>query len=373
MNSNSGSTPVTVTKPFLPPLAEFIPYIEEIWCSGTLTNGGQFHQQLESALATYLNVPYISLFTNATVALIVAMQTLRIKGEVITTPYSFVATAHSVLWNQLQPVFVDVDPLSCNLDPTRLEAAITADTSLIMPVHVYGRGCAVEEIDRVAKCYGLKTIYDAAHAFGVEDDGGSILRHGDLSVLSFHATKVFNTFEGGAIISPDLSTKKRIDFLKNFGFADEVTVVAPGINGKMNELQAAFGLLQLGYIDDAIARRETIDSLYRQNLNAVPGIRLPAAWGQKRSNYSYFPIFVEPGYPLTRDGLYEKLKQHNILTRRYFYPLISQMNMYHHIPSASRANLPVANRLAEEVLCLPVYPDLSPHDVWKIIELIATP
>ncbi|MCT4704607.1 DegT/DnrJ/EryC1/StrS family aminotransferase [Enterobacteriaceae bacterium H16N7] len=370
---NNTHAPITVTKPFLPPLSEFMPYLEEIWRSGTLTNGGHFHQQLESALADYLKVPYISLFTNATIALIVAMQTLRIKGEVITTPYSFVATAHSVLWNQLKPVFVDVDPVSCNIDPERIEEAITAETSLIMPVHVYGRACQVEKIDNIAKCYGLKTIYDAAHAFGVEDNEGSILRHGDLSILSFHATKVFNTFEGGAIISPDLSTKRRIDFLKNFGFADEVTVVAPGINGKMNEVQAAFGLLQLGYVDDAIARRQAIDTLYRQQLKGITGIRLPADWEQKRNNHSYFPIFVEPDYPLSRDALYEKFKQHNILARRYFYPLISELNMYHHLPSARRQNLPVANRLAEEVLCLPIYPDLDRADVWKIIELVATP
>lgn len=370
---NDTPTPITVTKPFMPPLEEFFPYLKDIWKSANLTNCGQFHQQLETALANYLNVPYISLFSNATIALIVAMQTLRIKGEVITTPYSFVATAHSILWNQLKPVFVDVNLETCNINPALIEQAISSDTSLIMPVHVYGRRCQTTEIDNVAKCYGLKTIYDAAHAFGVEDANGSILNYGDLSVLSFHATKVFNTFEGGAIVSHDLNTKRRVDFLKNFGFADEVTVVASGINGKMNEIQAAFGLLQLKYIDEAISHRQVIDALYRNNLKNIQGIRLPVGWGGARNNFSYFPIFVEDSYPISRDGLYEKLRKHNILARRYFYPLISELTMYSHLPGASSKNLPVANRLAKEVLCLPIYPDLAHADVWKIIEMIIIP
>lgn len=362
---------LTVTKPSMPPLAEFMPMLEEIWQTKNLTNNGPFHQRLEASLAEYLGIPYISLFSNATIALIVAMQTLRIKGEVITTPYSFVATTHSLLWNHLQPVFVDIEPDSCNLNPNLIEQAISPNTSAIMPVHVYGRACNTESIANIADIYGLRTIYDAAHAFAVEDIGGSILRHGDLSVLSFHATKVFNTFEGGAIISPDAKTKKRIDFLKNFGFADEVTVVAPGLNGKMNEIQAAFGLLQLQHIDEGIRRRQYLDKIYRENLSNIKGIRLAPEWGEIRHNCSYFPIFIEKDYPLSRDKLCEKLKQNNILARRYFYPLISELAMYQGYSSSSRHNLPVANRLANEVICLPIYPDLTDDEIWRVIELVS--
>ncbi len=371
--SHAGNSDIiTVTKPYLPPLEEFIPYLEQIWENKQLTNNAYYHQRLEEALASYLGVPYISLFANATVALIVAMQALRVTGEVITTPYSFVATTHSLLWNHLRPVFVDIDPVTCNINPNLIEQAITPQTTAILPVHVYGYPCDHQAIARISDAYGLHTIYDAAHAFAVNDNEGSILRYGDLSVLSFHATKVFNTFEGGAIISHDIKTKRRIDYLKNFGFADEVTVVAPGINGKMNEVQAAFGLLQLKYVDEAIARRQEIDRLYRQGLSDIKGLRLLASYVDDnqflQSNCSYFPIFIGEDYPISRDELYEKLKQKNIFSRRYFYPLITELPMYRAIPSSNRRNLPVANQMANEVLCLPIYPGLSDEDVLRIID-----
>ena len=356
----------------MPPLDDFMPYLQQIWQSRNLTNGGTFHQQLESALAQYLRVPYVSLFSNATIALIVATQALRIRGEVITTPFSFVATANSVLWNQLDPIFVDIDKYSCNIDPDKIEQAITPKTSLILPVHVYGRPCATTTIEQISQNYGLRCIYDAAHAFAVNDYAGSVLLHGDLSILSFHATKVFHTFEGGAIISHDLSLKKRIDFLKNFGFSDETTIIEAGINGKMNEFQAAFGLLQLNSVEQHISQRKHIDCLYRHGLQGVPGIRLLDLPNTGKHNYSYFPIFISSPYHLSRDGLYEKLKKYNVFTRRYFYPLISNMSMYRTIPSAAIANLPVANQVAQEVLCLPIYPDLSDSEVNRIIELVAS-
>ncbi|MFQ0832776.1 MULTISPECIES: DegT/DnrJ/EryC1/StrS family aminotransferase [Citrobacter] len=362
--------PITVTKPFMPPLEEFLPYLEDIWSSRQLTNNGSMHQRLEEQLAAYLNVPYISLFCNATIALIVAMQALRIKGEVITTPYSFVATTHSILWNQLTPVFVDIDPETLNINSRLIESAITKNTGLIMPVHVYGQSCKTEEIEEISSNYGIPTLYDAAHAFAIEDVGGSILRHGDLSVLSFHATKVFNTFEGGAIVSYDKKTKTRIDYLKNFGIADEVTIVAPGINGKMNEIQAAFGLLQLNYVDDAIAKRKKIDQLYRQNLVGIKGIRILNNTNYK-SNYSYFPVFIESDYKISRDELYTRLKNNNILTRRYFYPLLSNLMMYQKMPGAQKENLPVANYASEHILCLPIYPDMTSEEINTIIEFIA--
>lgn len=361
---------ITVTKPFMPPLKEYIKSLEVIWESKNLTNGGPFHQQFEAALAEYLNVPYVSLFNNATMALIVAMQALRVQGEVITTPYSFVATAHSVIWNHLTPVFVDIEPGTCCMDPKKIEQAITSKTSLILPVHVYGRTCNTSAIGEIANNYGLRCIYDAAHAFGVKDEGGSILRHGDLSILSFHATKVFNTFEGGAIACNDLNLKKRIDYLKNFGFASETKVVASGINGKMNELQAAFGLLQLNYIDEAISRRKSIDHMYRELLTGTSGITLPQEWDSDSHNYSYFPIFVGGEYPLSRDALYDKLKAAGVHARRYFYPLISNMPMYSKCPGAKERELPVANTMASQVLCLPLYPDLSLSEVLKIVELV---
>jgi dTDP-4-amino-4,6-dideoxygalactose transaminase len=364
------SKPIYVTQPYLPPLEEFIPYLEKIWENKILTNGGPFHQQLEKALCEYLGVEHIALFTNGTIALVTALQALRITGEVITTPYSFVATSHSLLWNGIKPVFVDVDPNTLNLDPAKIEAAITPQTTAILPVHCYGHPCDVEAIQKIADNYNLKIIYDAAHAFGVEDAHGSILRHGDLSVLSFHATKVFNTFEGGAIVCPDAKTKQRIDHLKNFGFVDELTVVAPGINGKMSEFNAALGLLQLKHIDQALARRKDIDAAYRKRLNGVKGIRCLKNAGEKIANYSYFPILVEADYPISRDDLYQKLKDQGIYARRYFYPLISDFPMYRGLHSAQRNNLPVASEVAQRVLCLPIYPALNPEDQRRIIEVI---
>ncbi|ACV34185.1 DegT/DnrJ/EryC1/StrS family aminotransferase [Accumulibacter sp.] len=361
---------IFVTQPYLPPLEEFVPYLEKIWESKWLTNGGPYHQQLEEELAEYLGVEHLSLFSNGTIALVTALQVLRITGEVITTPYSFVATAHSLLWNGIKPVFVDIDPVSLNLDPKKIEAAITPQTTAIMPVHVYGNPCDVEAIQRIADTYGLRVIYDAAHAFGVECNGNSVLQHGDLSVLSFHATKVFNTFEGGAIICPDAKTKQRIDYLKNFGFADELTVVAPGINGKMNEIQAAFGLLQLKHMDNVISWRKEIDARYRAGLKDVKGISMAQTNCAQRKNYSYFPIFVEHDFSLHRDGLYDYLKANAVFARRYFYPLISEFSMYRSLPSAGQANLPVAHHAANRVLCLPIFPDLALDAVDGVCELI---
>ncbi|MFC5520597.1 DegT/DnrJ/EryC1/StrS family aminotransferase [Polaromonas jejuensis] len=363
--------PIYVTQPYLPPLEEFTPYLEKIWANKILTNGGPFHQQLEQALCDYLGVKHLALFTNATIALITALQALRITGEVITTPYSFVATAHSLLWNGIKPVFVDVDPRTLNLDPSKIEAAITPQTTAIMPVHVYGHPCDVEAIQKIADNYNLRVIYDAAHAFGVQDAGGSVLRHGDLSVLSFHATKVFNTFEGGAIICPDAKTKMRIDQLKNFGHAGEITVVAPGINGKMSEINAAFGLLQLQHIDQTLALRKEIDATYRELLKDVKGIHCLQDAGEKVANYAYFPILVEADYPISRDELYQKLRDNNIYSRRYFYPLISEFPMYRGLPSAQRDNLPVAFDAAQQVLCLPIYPALEVAHIETIARLIA--
>ncbi|MDD5229039.1 MAG: DegT/DnrJ/EryC1/StrS family aminotransferase [Methylococcales bacterium] len=367
--------PIYVTQPTLPPLEEFIPYLEKIWDNKMLTNGGTFHQQLEQALCDYLGVKHLALFTNGTIALITALQALRITGEVITTPYSFVATAHSLLWNGIKPVFVDIDPVTLNLDPNKIEAAITPQTTAIMPVHCYGYPCDVARIQQIADNYNLKVIYDAAHAFGVKDKNGGILNCGDLSVLSFHATKVFNTFEGGAIVCPDEKTKCRIDHLKNFGFVDEVTVVAAGINGKMSEINAAFGLLQLKEIDKALAKRKIIDARYREGLKNVTGIRCTNV-GEHVANYAYFPIFVNPPNSLqkggikSRDTLYEKLKTNGIFGRRYFYPLISDFPMYRSLPSASPANLPVARKTSNEVICLPMYPNLENEQVDFIVSLI---
>jgi dTDP-4-amino-4,6-dideoxygalactose transaminase len=362
--------PVYVTRPYLPPLEELQPYLEQIWANRQLTNGGPFHQQLEQALCEYLGVEHISLFANGTLALVTALQALRITGEVITTPYSFVATAHSLLWNGIKPVFVDIDPETFNLDPVKIEAAMTPQTTAILPVHVYGRSCDTGKIQRIADTYGLKVIYDAAHAFGVEDEGGSILRHGDLSILSFHATKVFTTFEGGAIVSPDEKTKKRIDYLKNFGFADEVTVVAPGINGKMNEFQAAVGLAQLKHMDSVLAEREAIDRRYRELLTGVTGICCPPPPSSKRHNYSYFPILVDSDYPLSRDELYDRLRENGIYARRYFYPLISEFPMYRALASAKVANLAEASSISAQVIALPIYPGLSDNVLETLANLI---
>lgn len=362
--------PIYVTQPFLPPLEEFTGYLQQIWKNKTLTNGGPFHQELEKALCDYLGVDHISLFNNGTIALITALQALEIKGEVITTPYSFVATAHSLLWNGIEPVFVDIDPKTLNLDSLKIEAAITPRTTAIMPVHCYGHPCDVERIQEIANRYNLKVIYDAAHAFGVQCHCGSILNHGDLSVLSFHATKVFNTFEGGAIVCQDAKTKHHIDQLKNFGFADEITVEVAGINGKMSEINAAFGLVQLNYIDSVLEARKRVDELYRSLLGDVKGIRCLEGAGEKVANYSYFPILVDESYSLTRDELYEKLKSHNISARRYFYPLISEFPMYRDFHSATPFNLPVAIRAAKQVLCLPIYPSLDFDSQMRVIEVI---
>jgi dTDP-4-amino-4,6-dideoxygalactose transaminase len=361
---------VFVTQPYLPPLDEFIPYLEAIWSNKTLTNGGPFHQKLERALCDYLGVEHVSLFTNGTLALVTALQALRITGEVITTPYSFVATAHSLLWNGIKPVFVDIDPDTLNLDPSKIEAAITPQTTAIMPVHCYGHPCDVEAIQKIADSYNLKVIYDAAHSFGVQCHCGSVLTHGDLSVLSFHATKVFNTFEGGAIVCPDAKTKQRIDHLKNFGFVDEVTVVAPGINGKMSEVNAAFGLTQLKHIDSALNLRALIAARYYAELADLPGIRCLKDSGERVSNHSYFPILIEAQYPISRDELYMRMRERNIFARRYFYPLISDFPMYRGIPSADPSRLPVANEIARKVLCLPIYPALKEEDQMRVINII---
>lgn len=362
--------PIFVTQPTLPPLAEFIPYLEEIWANKILTNGGPMHQELERKLCDYLGVAHISLFTNGTIALVAALQALRVTGEVITTPYSFVATAHSLRWNGINPVFVDIDPGTLNLDPARIEAAITPRTTAIMPVHCYGTPCDVDAIQRIADNYNLRVIYDAAHAFGVRDGTGSILSHGDLSVLSFHATKVFNTFEGGAIVSPDLRTKQRLDRLKNFGFVDEVTVSTTGINGKMSEINAAFGLLQLKYVDQAVASRQRIRDRYAAALSQVRGIRLLEP-RTAHDNCGYFPVLVDESYPVGRDELYSLLRENNIFSRRYFYPLITEFPMYKGLPSAEPGNLPVATKVARQVICLPIYPDLAPVAQDRIIDIVA--
>lgn len=361
---------IYVTRPYLPPLEEFVPYLENIWANKLLTNNGPFHQEFEGELCRYLGIDHLSLFSNGTIALITALQALRITGEVITTPYSFVATTHSLLWNGIKPVFVDIDRDTLNLDPAKIEAAITKQTTAIMPVHCYGHPCDVDAMQKIADNYNLKLIYDAAHAFGVHDQGGSVLRHGDLSVLSFHATKVFTTFEGGAIVCHDAKTKLQIDRLKNFGFIDEVTVVAPGINGKMSEFNAALGLLQLKHLDEAMTLRKEIDATYRELLEDVKGIRCLEDAGEKVPNCSYFPILVGPGYPMDREALYQRLRDHDIYARRYFYPLISEFSMYRELPSAQRANLPVATEVASQVLCLPIYPGLERSQIDLVVRLI---
>jgi len=361
---------INVTEPFLPPLQEYIPYLEQIWKNKWLTNGGPFHQQFEKELCEYLGVPFISVFSNGTLALLTALQALEIKGDVITTPYSFVATAHSLLWNNLNPIFVDVDPIFGNLNPQQIEAAITNNTTAILPVHVYGNPCSHVEIKEIADKHNLKLIYDAAHCFGVKQNGESILNYGDLSVLSFHATKVFNTFEGGAIVCHSAEMKQKIDDLKNFGFRDELTVIDTGINAKMNELQAAMGLLQLKHIDKAIAKRKEIAELYTSELSNVSGIRLVSLSNQTH-NYSYFPIFInEKQYGISRDQLLQKLRDNGINARRYFYPLISDFPMYSGFDSANKTNLIQANELANEVLCLPIFPDLQNTEIQKISDLI---
>lgn len=362
---------ITVTSPLLPDLDDFNEMLKEIWASKWITNNGSFHKQLEAELCTYLKVPYISLFTNGTLPLITALQALRISGEVITTPFSFVATTHSIWWNGIKPVFVDIDPSNCGLDPDKIEAAITPKTTAIMPVHCYGKPCDTERIQAIADKYGLKVIYDAAHAFGVEVNGESILNKGDMSTLSFHATKVYNTIEGGALVMHDEQTKKRIDYLKNFGFAGETEVVAPGINSKMDEVRAAYGLLNLKQVDSAIEARHQVAIKYREALRDVEGITFFDDMPGVKHNYSYFPIFVDvEKYGITRDELYFKMKEQNVLGRRYFYPLISTFSTYRGLESAKPSNLPNAHKMADEVICLPMHHALSEDDVMRILDAL---
>ncbi len=370
---SQNNKPIYVTSPTLPPLEDFIKYLEEIWESKWLTNDGSFHREFESKLAKFLGVKYLSLMNNGTLALIIALQELKITGEVITTPYSFVATTHALWWNGIKPVFADIIPGQCNIDPEKIEAAITAKTTAIVPVHVYGHPCDVEKIQEVADTYGLKIIYDAAPAFSVKIKDNSILDYGDLSILSFHATKAFNTIEGGAIICHDEKSKMRIDYLKNFGFAGETTVVAPGINAKMNELQAAYGLLQLKTINENILKRKKVDLLYRKLLKNVPGITLSEFGKDVQYNYAYFPLFVEEKiYGMSRDDLYNKLKENNIFSRRYYYPLISNFSAYRGLDSAKIENLPIANKMSDQVICLPIYSDLAEEDIERIINILKT-
>ena len=365
----SSESQITVTSPLLPDLEEFNAMLREIWASKWITNNGRFHRQLEKELAEYLKVPYISLFTNGTLPLITALQALRITGEVITTPYSFVATTHSLWWNGIKPVFVDIDPSNCGMDPGRIEAAITPKTTAIMPVHCYGKPCDTGAIQEIADKYGLKVIYDAAHAFGVEAGGESILNAGDMSTLSFHATKVYNTIEGGALVMHDEKTKQRIDYLKNFGFANETTVVAPGINSKMDEMRAAYGILNLRQVDAAIAARQKVAVAYREALRDVEGVTFFDDMPGVRHNYSYFPIFIDAEkFGRTRDELYFGMKEAGVLGRRYFYPLISDFSTYRALPSATRENLPNAYAVADSVLCLPMHHALSGEDIDRVLK-----
>ena len=365
--------PIYVTQPALPPLGEFVTYLEKIWDSKIITNNGPFHKQFEGALAEYLGVKYISVFSNGTLALVTALQALKITGEVITTPFSFVATTHALWWNKITPVFVDIEPDYFNLDPEKVEAAITPQTTAILPVHVYGNPCNVFRLQEIADTYGLKLIYDAAHAFGVKKNGESILNFGDMSILSFHATKVFNTIEGGAIVCPDEKTKKRIDYLKNFGFAGETTVIEPGINAKMNEMQAAYGMLQLKYVNEYIERRKEITDMYKNKLVGIPGIKFLSDMENTIHCYSYFPILIDKKeYGLSRDDVYNNLKNSNIYCRRYFYPLISQFPTYRGLFSARKENLLVAEKVTSEVLCLPIYPNLDNFTINLICNNITT-
>lgn len=362
---------ITVTAPLLPDLEEFNELLKQIWASKWITNNGDFHKQLEKELAAYLKVPYVSLFTNGTLPLLTALQALRITGEVITTPYSFVATTHSLWWNGIKPVFVDIDPATGNLDPDKIEAAITPKTTAIMPVHVYGKPCDTKRIQEIADKYGLKIIYDAAHAFGVEVNGESVLNAGDMSTLSFHATKVYNTLEGGALVMHDEQTKRRIDYLKNFGFAGETEVVAPGINSKVDEVRAAYGILNLRQVDAAIEARHQVAVRYREALREVKGITFFDDMPGVKHNYSYFPIFVDAEqYGMTRDELYTKMKAANVLGRRYFYPLISTFSTYRGLPSSAPANLPNAHRMADTVICLPMHHELSAEDIERTLATI---
>lgn len=359
-----------MTQPDLPPIDDFMPYLSKIWENKILTNGGPFHQQLEQELQVYLQADQVSLFSNGTIALIVALQALEITGEVITTPFSFVATCHSLIWRNLTPVFVDIDPKTFNIDPKKIEEKITSKTSCILPVHCYGNPCELEAIEKIAQQHHLKVIYDAAHAFGVKSPSQNLFRFGDLSVLSFHATKVFNTFEGGAIISHSPEMKKRIDLLKNFGISNETTIDEVGINGKMNEVQAAFGVLQLKRIEESILKRKQVHDLYMTYLADIQGVNCFQYQSKWTQNYSYFPILITKEYPISRDDLYEKLKEHDIFSRRYFYPLISNLSTYSHIKSASLENLPNANLISNQVICLPLYAELKKEEITKIAEII---
>lgn len=361
---------ILVTKPSLPDLEDFIPYLEKIWHKRILSNSGPFHNELEDELCNYLEVPYVSLVSNCTIGLITALKIMDIKGEVITAPFSFLATANSLVWNNLNPVFVDIDPITANLNPEKIEEAITPNTSAIMPIHAYGYPCEVDKIDSIAKKYKLKVIYDAAHAFGVKDKSGSILQYGDISVLSFHATKVFNTFEGGAIICKDKDTKKSIDDFKNFGFSSETSADQIGLNAKMSEFNAALGLLQLKQIDSDIEKRQIIDSTYRLALKDIPGIRCHIKLNNGRNNFGYFPIFIDHTYPITRDQLYKKLRDNQILVRRYWYPLITDFSIYQNSEYDSKKNFVNSIKIAESVICLPIYPDLSQKEIEQVIDII---
>ena len=362
---------IFVTQPSLPPLDDFIPYLQKIWDNKWLTNCGEFHKEFEAKLAEYLGVKYVSLFTNGMIALQVGMQALRITGEVITTPFTFVATTHAIHWNNCTPVFCDIEPDTFTLDPEKVESLITPRTTAIMPVHVYGNPCLHEKLQKIADTYGLKLFYDAAHVFGVKKDGVSVCNWGDLSMLSFHATKVFNTFEGGALVTNDPNMKQRIDYLKNFGIADEVTVIAPGSNGKMDEFRAAFGLLQLERVDGEIAKRKAVAEKYRSALKDVPGIHMLYDLPGVQHNYAYFPILIDAQkYGNTRDELFERLLAQNIISRKYFYPLCSDFPTYRGLSSAAPSNLPVAVRTAANILCLPMYAELAQDEQSKIISII---
>ncbi len=361
---------IFVSRPVLPSQSELLPLLDEIWASATLTNNGPIHARFEAAVAGYLGVEQVSVVANATLGLMLALRQLGATGEVITTPFSFVATAHALKWTCLEPVFADVDPVTLNLDPAAIERAITPRTTAILPVHCFGARCDVEGIQAVAERHGLKVLYDAAHAFAVQDDGGSILRHGDMSVVSFHATKVFNTFEGGAVICPDRNVKLAIDRLRNFGIVDEVNVESVGLNAKLSELASAIGLLQLRHVDDAITRRARADGLYRERLADMAGIKCVDSGNLVRRNFYSFPVLVGEDFPMTRDALCDFLRGHGIHARRYFFPLISNLALYGDLPSASWANLPVANDISSRILCLPLYPDLSTDDQERILGLI---
>ncbi len=364
------SNDIFVTRPSMPPLSEFTEYLEKIWDSGVLSNSGPFHQQLEAELQNFLGVEHISIFNNGTIALMTALRALNVSGEVITTPYSFIATSHAVLWNGNVPVFVDIDPASLNMDPAAIEAAITEKTSAIMPVHCYGHPADVDAIDEIAAKHDLKVVYDAAHAFGVECHCGSVLNHGDASVLSFHATKVFNTFEGGAIVSKTPELKAYVDQLKNFGHAGETKVVATGLNGKVSEVNAAFGLVQLRHVKEALSRRGEIDAQYRASLDGVKGVTCLGDTNESVANFAYFPVLIGAEFPLSRDELYEHMKAHGVHPRRYFYPLIPEFEMYQNLPTARLQLLPNAYRASREILCLPIYPDLSNDSVDRIVALM---